>query len=104
MYTEPKSADPAGTCFSFDGTPHIVCHKCKVLHCTLHASVLCQSEICVGLRQFWAANLATAVVAFVVVAAASDVNTHRGVWICCNWYAVPPQYPQNANGQLRNDQ
>ena len=77
MYTEPKSADPADTCFSCDGTPHIAYHECKVLHCTLHVSVLCQSEICVGLRQFRAANLAVAAAAVVVVvvAAASDVNT-----------------------------
>ena len=57
MYTEPKSVDPVDTCFCFDGTPHIACHECKVLHCTLHASILHQSEICVGLRQFWAATL-----------------------------------------------
>ena len=68
MYTEPKSVGPVDTCFSCDGTPHIACHECKVLHCTLHASVLCQSEICVGLRQSWVANLATAVVASAAVA------------------------------------
>ena len=103
MYTEPKLVDPIDTCFSSDGTPHIACYECKVLHCTLHASILCQSEICVGLRQFWAANLATAAVASVVVAAFA-VNTCRGVWICRKWYPVPPQYPQNADGQLGNDQ
>ena len=31
------------------------------------------------------------------------VNTRRGVWICRERYAVPP-YPQNVDGQLRNDQ
>ena len=96
MYPEPKSVDPVDTCFSCDGTPHMACHECKVLHCALHASILCQSEICVGLRQFWTANLAAAVVVAsgVVVAAAVDtrpsvstvvaasaVNTCRGVWI-----------------------
>ena len=101
MYTEPKSVDPIDTCFSCDGTPHTACHECKVLHCTLLPSVLCQSEIYVGLRQLWAANLATAVVASAVVAA-SAFNTRRGVWICRKWYAVPPQYPQNAHVQLRN--
>ena len=100
--TEIKSADLANTCFFCAGTPYIACHKCKVLHCTLHASILCQSEICVRLRQFWVANLAAAD-AFVVVAA-TDVHTHPGVWMCCKWYAVPPQYPQNADGQLRNVQ
>ena len=40
-----------------------MCHESKVLHCTLHASILCQLEICIGLRQFWAANLAAAAVA-----------------------------------------
>ena len=123
MYPEPKSVDPVDTCFSCDGTPHMACHKCKVLHCALHASILCQSEICVGLRQFWTANLAAVAVASAVasavvaaaaavdtrpgvpiVVAASAVNTRRGVWICRKWYAVPPQYPQNADGQLRNDQ
>ena len=89
--------DPVDTCFSCDGTPHMGCHECKILHCALHASILCQSEICVGLRQLWTANLAA-------VAVASAANTRRGVWICCKWYAVPPQYPQNADGQLRNDQ
>ena len=46
------------------------------------ASILCQSEICVGLRQFWAANLVVAtiaafvvVVAAFVVVAATNVNT-----------------------------
>ena len=118
MYPEPKSVDPVDTCFSCDGTPHIACHECKVLHCALHASILCQTEICVGLRHFWTANLATVGVASAVVAAsaadtrpsvpdvvaASAVNTRRGVWICRKWYAVPPQYPQNADGQLQNDQ
>ena len=58
MYPQPKSLDPVDTCFSSDFTPHIACHECKVLHCALHASILFQSEICVGLRQFWTANLA----------------------------------------------
>ena len=31
-------------------------------------------------------------------------NTHLGVWICRRWYAVPPQYTQNADGQLKKDQ
>ena len=103
MYTEPESAYPADTCFSCDGTPYIAGHKCKVLHCTLHASILCQSEICVGLCQFWAAKLAIVADAF-VVAAAYDFNTRPDVWMCCKWYVVPPQYPQNVDGQLRNDQ
>ena len=128
MYPQPKSVDPVDICFSCDGTPHMACHECKVLYCALHASILCQSEICVELRQFWTANLvavavaaavavASAVASAVVVAAAVDtrpslptvvaaaaVNTRRGVWIRRKWYAVPPQYPQNADGQLRNDQ
>ena len=121
MYTEPKYVDPVDTCFSCIGTSHIVCHECKVLHCTLHGSILCQPEMCAGLRQFWAANLATAAVASAVVTAvavsavntplgvsvavvASAVNTRPGVWICRKWYAVLAQYPRNANGQLRNDQ
>ena len=58
MYPQPKSVDPVDTCFSCDGTPHMACHQCKVLHCALHVFILCQSEICVGLRQFWTANLA----------------------------------------------
>ena len=118
MYPEPKYVDPVNTCFSCDGTPHIACHECKVLHCALHASILCQSEICVWFCQFWTANLAAVAVASVVVVAAavdnrpsvptvvatSAVNTRRGVWICGKWYALPPQYPQNADCQLRNDQ
>ena len=52
MYPEPKSVDPVDTCFSCDGTPHIAYHECKVLHCALHVSILCQLEICVGLCQF----------------------------------------------------
>ena len=114
MYPQPKSVDPVDTGFSCDGTPHMACHECKVLHFALHASILCQSEICVGLRQFWTANLvASAVVAAAAVdsrpgvptvVAASAANTRRSVWICRKWYAVPPQYPQNADGQLRNDQ
>ena len=122
MYPQPKYTAPVDTCFFCDGTPHMACHECKVLHCALHASILCQSEICVGLRQFRTANLAGVAVASVVasavvaaaavdtrpgvptVVAASAVNIRRGVWICLKWYAVPPQYPQNADGQLRNDQ
>ena len=102
MYPEPKSVDPVATCFSCDCTPHIACHKCKVLHCALHASTLCQSEIGVGLRQFWTANLAAIALSFDVVAVAvvdtcpsvptivdaSVVNTRRGVWICRKWYVV----------------
>ena len=45
MYTEPKSVDPVDTCFSCDSTPHIAYHELKVLDCTLHACVLCQSII-----------------------------------------------------------
>ena len=120
MYPAPKSVEPVDICFSCDGTPHIACHECKVLHCALHASILCQSEICVGLRPFWTANLAAVAVAVAsaivavaavdtrlgvpTVVAASVVNTCRGVWICRKWYATPPQYPQNADGQRRNDQ
>ena len=103
MYTEPKSVDPVDTSFSCDGTPHIARHECKVLHCTLHVSVVCQSKICVGLRQLCAANLVTAAVAFAAVDA-SAINTHPDVWICRKWYAAPPQCPQNADGQRRNDQ
>ena len=123
MYPQPKCVDPVDTCFSCHGTPHMACHECKVLHCALHVSIMCQSEICVGLRQFWTANLAavafasaTASVVVVVAAAvdthpgvptivaASAVNTRRGVWICRKWNAVPPQYPQNADRQSRNNQ
>ena len=32
MYPELKSVDPVDTCFSCDGTPHMACHECKVLH------------------------------------------------------------------------
>ena len=64
---------------------------------------LCQSEIFVGLRQLWAANLAAIAIASTVVVA-SALNTRPGVWICRKWYAVPPQYPQNTDGHLRNDQ
>ena len=103
MSPQPKSVDPVDTCFSCDGTPHVACHECKALHCALHASILCQLEICVGLHQFWTANLAAVAIASATVAA-SAVNTRRGVWICRKWYAVAHQYPQNADGQLRNDQ
>ena len=71
MYPEPKYVDPVDTCFSCDGTPHIPCHECKVLHCALHASILCELEICVGLRQLRQsiANLAAVAVASAVVVA-----------------------------------
>ena len=98
MYPEPKAVDPVDTCCSGDGTFHIACHDCNVLRCPLHASISCQSEICVGLRQFWTANLVVVavVVASAVVAAASvDTRpsvptvvaalaaiTRRGMWIC----------------------
>ena len=118
LYPTPKSADPPDTCFFCDGTPAIACQECKVLHCTFHTTVLCQSEICVGLRQFRAAPVAAAaaaVVAFAAVTAANATHatpgnanatddTRPGVWICRKWYALPPQYPQNADGQLENDQ
>ena len=78
MYPEPKSMDPVDTCFSCDGTPHMACHECEVLHCALHVSILCPSEICVGLRQFWTASLAAVAVASAVVAAAA-VDTRPGV-------------------------
>ena len=88
MYPEPKFVDPVDTCFSCDGTPHTACHECKVLHCALHASILCQSEICVGLRQSWTANLAAVAVAFAIasaVVAAAAVDTRCGVWIRRKW-------------------
>ena len=105
LYPTPKSADPPDTCFFCDGTPAIACQECKVLHCTFHTTVLCQSEICVGLRQLWAANVAAAVVAFAAVTAANATHatpananatddTRPGVWICRKWYALPPQYPE----------
>ena len=43
MYPRAKSVDPVDTCFSCDGTRHMECHKCKVLHCGWHASIMCQS-------------------------------------------------------------
>ena len=91
MYPQPKSVDPVDTCFSCDGTPHMACHECKVLHCALHASILCQSEICVGLRQFWTANLAAVAVACAVasvVVAAAAFDTHPGVPMVVNASAV----------------
>ena len=101
MYTEPKYVDSADTCFFCDCTP---LHECKVLDCTFHASILCQSEICRSVP-IWAANLAAAA-AFAVVVAVDDAtdNTRPGVLMCRKWYTVPPQYPQNADGQPRNDQ
>ena len=76
MFTEPKSVDPPDNFFFV--TAHLSssatkCHKCKVPHCTFHASILCHSEICVGLHQFWAANLAATVVAFAAIVAAHAV-------------------------------
>ena len=67
MYTEPKLVDPADTFFSCDGTPDIACHECRVLHRALHASILCQSDFRVGLRQFWTANVADVAVACAAV-------------------------------------
>ena len=49
MYSEPESTDPANTRFFRDGTPHITRHECKVLHCTLHVSILS----CVNQRFVW---------------------------------------------------
>ena len=107
LYPTPKSADPPDTCFFCDRTPAIACEECKVLHCTFHTTVLCQSEICVGLRQFRAAPVAAAVavVAFAAVTAANATHatptnanatddTRPGVWICRKWYALPPQSPK----------
>ena len=106
MYTEPQYVYPVDTCFFCDGTPHIACHV-------------------------WAANLAVVAVASTIAAAAAAVNpkgmrhtdklllcflvlmraylllslnTGPSVWICRKWCAVPLQYPQSADGQLRNDQ
>ena len=106
MYTKRNSANLNDTCFFCDGTPHIMCHECEVLHCTFHATILCQWEISIGLCQFKAANLAAAAATFVIVVAVGDAtdNARPGVWICCMWYAMFPQYPQNADGPLRNHQ
>ena len=108
LYPTPKSADPPDTCFFCDGTPGIACQECKVLHCTLHATVLCQSEICVEWRTFGAAPVAAAaavVVAFAAVTAANarhasiananaTDDTRLGVWICRKWYALnTPKMP-----------
>ena len=59
--------------------------------------------------------MAAAVAAFAAVTAAKATHvtpananaiddTRPGVWIGRKWYALPPQYPQNADGQLKNDQ
>ena len=59
--------------FFCDGTPDIICYECKVLHFIFRASILCQSEICVGLHQYWTANLAVAAATtFVIVAVVDD--------------------------------
>ena len=102
MYTEPKSADPANTCFPCDGTPHKMCQECNVLQCAFHASVLCQSEICVGIRQFLAFNLVGVVVVVAAVVATDDAtdNTHPHASVCRKWYAVPPPYPQEMTKNL----
>ena len=70
--------------------------------------VFCMCLSCVNRRYVlgcanWARPTLLLAAAFVVVVAA-DVNTSPGVWICHKWCAVPPQYPKNADGQLRNDQ
>ena len=78
MYPEPKSMDPIDT-FSFDGTPHMVCHESKVPHYALHVSILCELDICVVLHQSRTANLATIAVAFAVDVAAACVDTRLGV-------------------------
>ena len=52
MYTKPKYVDPADTCFSCDGTPHIACHECKVLHCTLHVSACVNWRHVLGCTNF----------------------------------------------------
>ena len=31
-------------------------------------------------------------------------NTRPGARMCCKWYTVPLEYPQNVDGQLKNDQ
>ena len=67
-------------------------------------SISCQSEICVGLCQSRAPNLAVVAAAAFAVVAASDVVTLAGVSICLKWYAIPPQYVQNFDGQLGNAQ
>ena len=51
-YTEPKYVDPADTCFFCDGTPHIAYYECKVLHCTLHASILCHRRYMLDCANF----------------------------------------------------
>ena len=107
MYTDAKCADPAGTCFLCVDTFYITCWECKVLHCSFLASIVCRSKICVGLCQFFAANLAAATVAaFAAVVAADDGrhNTHPSCGIRRKLYAVPPEYPQNADGRRKNDQ
>ena len=81
--------------------------------------VPCMRQSCVNWRcALGCANIAVVAVASAVVplllltpvlvvpavVAAFAVNTRRGVWIRRKSYAVPPQYPQNADGQLQNDQ
>ena len=51
MYTEPKLVHPVDTCFSGDGTPHIACRECKVLHYTLCVSVEPRHQIQLGRLQ-----------------------------------------------------
>ena len=52
MYARPYCSPSRSLCFFCDDTAHITCSECGVYQCALHASVLCPSEICVGLRNW----------------------------------------------------
>ena len=40
VHKKSKFADPSDTCFSFEGTPHTAYNEWKVLHYSLHVSIL----------------------------------------------------------------
>ena len=67
----------------------------------------CNTRRRLGRRRGPQRDRLTGVLCFVLAFLSSPVlcrGTSSGVWICRKWYAVPPQYPQNADVQLRNDQ
>ena len=51
VYPEPQCFGPVDTLLLYAGTLHTACQECKILHCSSHVCILCQSDICVGLRK-----------------------------------------------------
>ena len=103
-------APPVESCDFCGGTPHAPCPECFSLHCAIHASDLCQSEVCVGLRQCVLQTYAAMALVALALAVgelsttvANPLSTHvirPKMLMHGKEFSVLEGYPKNASRRL----